>query len=164
MAIQRRNPMDELTRWRPFRDLEDFTERMGQVFGNLGRFEETRLGLADWAPSVDITETDGEYLITAELPGVKKADVHVTTEEGHLILKGERKEAHEEKGKKIHRIERSYGSFYRILRRAARGGPEEDCRRVQGRRPPRPPAQGREGRGEGQGDRRQLTRPVARPG
>ena len=112
MAIQRRNPMDELTRWRPFRDLEDFTERMGQVFGNLGRFEETRLGLADWSPSVDITETDGEYLITAELPGVKKTDVHVTTEEGHLILKGERKESHEEKGKKVHRIERSYGSFY----------------------------------------------------
>jgi len=113
MAIQRRNPMDELTRWRPFRDLEDFTERMSQVFGTFPRFEETRLGFADWSPSVDITETDGEYLITAELPGVKKADVHVTTEEGHLILKGERKEAHEEKGKKVHRIERSYGSFYR---------------------------------------------------
>lgn len=115
MAPRRRIPVGELTRWRPFRDLEELTERMGQAFGNLGGFEESRIGFADWSPSVDITEDDGEYLVTAELPGVNKADVHVTTEKGQLILRGERKEGHEEKDRRVHRVERSYGSFYRAF-------------------------------------------------
>jgi HSP20 family protein len=63
--------------------------------------------VADWAPSVDISETDGEYQIKAEIPDVKKEDVKVTLEE--------RKHEKEEKGKKFHRIERSYGSFVRTF-------------------------------------------------
>ena len=69
--------------------------------------------VAEWAPAVDITEDDKEYLVKAELPEVKKEDVKVTVENGILTISGERKFEKEEKGKKYHRIERAYGSFVR---------------------------------------------------
>jgi HSP20 family protein len=71
------------------------------------------MAVADWSPLVDISEDDNEYLIKAELPDVKKEDVKVTAEEGTLTIMGERKFEKEEKGKKYHRVERSYGSFVR---------------------------------------------------
>jgi len=71
------------------------------------------MAVAEWAPLVDISEDDQEYLIKAELPEVKKEDVKVTAEEGTLTITGERKFAKEEKGKKYHRVERAYGSFER---------------------------------------------------
>jgi len=64
-------------------------------------------------PTVDISESDTEYLIKAELPEVKKEDVKVTVENGVLTLQGERRQEKEEKGKKYHRVERSYGNFAR---------------------------------------------------
>jgi HSP20 family protein len=69
--------------------------------------------VADWVPSVDVTETEGEYQIKAEIPDVKKEDVKVTVEGGVLTLQGERVREKEETGKKYHRVERSYGSFVR---------------------------------------------------
>ena len=54
-----------------------------------------------------------EYLITADLPQVAKEDVKVVVENGSLIIRGERKRETVHKDKKIHRIERSYGSFVR---------------------------------------------------
>jgi HSP20 family protein len=69
--------------------------------------------VAEWAPAVDITEDDKEYLVTAELPQVRKENVKVTLENGILSISGERKFEKEEKGKKYHRIERSHGSFLR---------------------------------------------------
>lgn len=69
--------------------------------------------MADWIPTVDISETDGEYLIKAELPEVKKEDVKVTVEDGVLTLYGERRQDKEEKGTRFHRVERSFGSFVR---------------------------------------------------
>jgi HSP20 family protein len=71
--------------------------------------------VADWTPSVDISETEGEYQIKAEIPDVKKEDVKITLEDGVLTIQGERKHEKEEKGKKFHRIERSYGSFARTF-------------------------------------------------
>jgi len=62
---------------------------------------------------VDIAEDDKEYVITAELPEIKKEGVKVTVEGGVLTISGERKFEKEEKGKKYHRIERAYGSFVR---------------------------------------------------
>ena len=64
-------------------------------------------------PTVDISETESEYLIKAELPEVRKEDVKVTVENGVLTLQGERRQEKEEKGRRFHRVERSYGSFVR---------------------------------------------------
>jgi HSP20 family protein len=69
----------------------------------------------DWAPSVDIAETAEEFRIKAELPEVKKEDVKISVDNGILRLEGERRQEKEEKGKKYHRIERSYGSFLRTF-------------------------------------------------
>lgn len=71
------------------------------------------MAVAEWAPLVDISEDDREYLIKAELPEVKKENVKVTAEEGTLTITGERKFEKDEKGRKYHRVERSYGSFVR---------------------------------------------------
>jgi len=69
--------------------------------------------VAEWAPRVDISEDDKEWLVKADLPEMKKEDVKVTVENGVLTITGERKFEKEEKNKKFHRIERSYGNFYR---------------------------------------------------
>lgn len=105
-----------LIKWDPFRELEDVSNSLNRFFGrSASRTESNRemLAVADWMPSVDISETDAAYLIKAEIPDVKKEDVKVTIQDGMLTIQGERKLDKEEKGKKFHRIERSYGSFVR---------------------------------------------------
>jgi len=108
-----------LVKWDPFRELEDISSRLNRIFGRATtRSEPDRemLATADWTPSVDISETDMAYLVKGEIPGVKKEDVKVTIQDGMLTIQGERKQEKEEKGKKFHRIERSYGSFVRSFR------------------------------------------------
>ena len=75
--------------------------------------KEEALTVAEWAPLVDIVEDDKEYLIKAEVPEVKKDDVRVTVQDDVLTITGERTLEKEEKGKKYHRVERSYGRFVR---------------------------------------------------
>ena len=94
--------LDPWNRWEPFRTLmdrlvSDFPER-GSAFA---------------APSVDITETDDEYRVRAELPGVDKDDVTVEFEQGRLSIRGEKKSRRDEKNEKGRRLECSYGAFSR---------------------------------------------------
>jgi len=108
-----------LIKWDPFRELEDVSNRLNRIFGrSTARAEsgQEMLAVADWSPSIDISETDAAYLIKAEISGVKKEDVKVTIQDGMLTIQGERKMEKEEKGKKFHRVERSYGSFVRSFR------------------------------------------------
>lgn len=104
-----------LVRWDPFRELEDMSERLNRMFARpaTSRNGNEALTVADWVPRVDISETDKEYQIKAELPGVEKENVKVTVEHGILTLQGERRQEKEEKGRRYHRIERSYGTFVR---------------------------------------------------
>ncbi len=105
-----------LVRWDPFRELEDMSNRLHRMYSPPTAPQtngKEAIVVADWAPSVDVSETDGEYQIKAEIPDVKKEDVKVTLEDGVLTIHGERKFEKEEKGKKYHRVERSYGSFVR---------------------------------------------------
>ena len=103
-----------LVRWNPSRELEDMSDRLNRMFNRQAlpqaNAKETMV-VTDWVPSVDVSETDGEYQIKAEIPDVKKEDMKVTLEDGVLTIQGERKQEKEEKGKKYHRVERSYGSF-----------------------------------------------------
>ena len=109
-----------IVRWDPFRELEDMSERLNRAFGRSGltRAESSSkdaMTVFDWSPTVDIVETPEEFQIKAELPEVKKEDVKVSVDGGVLRIEGERKQEKEEKGKKYHRIERSYGSFLRTF-------------------------------------------------
>lgn len=108
--------MTALTRWNPFREMEELQNRLLSVFNlttpRRGDGQES-ITVAEWIPLVDIVEDDREYLIKAELPEMRKEDVKVTVENGVLTISGERKLEKEEKGKKYHRIERAYGSFVR---------------------------------------------------
>ncbi len=108
-----------LVKWDPFLELEDVSKHLNRIFGRTpARIEPDRelLTMADWTPSVDITETDTAYMIKGEIPGVDKENVKVTIEDGMVSISGERKQEKEEKDKKFHRIERSYGSFMRSFR------------------------------------------------
>jgi HSP20 family protein len=104
-----------MIRWEPFGDVDTlFNRLMPSSFANWSRLalggNDKKL---DWAPSADISETDKEYVIRAELPAVKKEDVHVTYDDGMITIKGERKQHKDEKNEKFHRVESVYGSFER---------------------------------------------------
>jgi HSP20 family protein len=102
--------------WNPLREMEDLSSRMNRFFGLTrwpGGGEREFLATSDWTPSCDISETDKEYRIHAELPSVNSADVHVTLEDGVLTIQGERREEKEDKGAKFHRRELTYGNFLR---------------------------------------------------
>ncbi|KAF0247069.1 MAG: HSP20 family [Planctomycetota bacterium] len=102
-----------LAKWEPFKELESVSDRLSRLFSRTRTNGDEAVQLADWSPTTDVTETNEEYLIKAELPEVKREDVKISIEEGVLTFQGERKQEKEEKGKKFHRIERSYGSFLR---------------------------------------------------
>jgi len=102
-----------LVKWDPLREVEDFFNRYTKAVGWPRTGTQDIIETGDWAPRVDISETDKEFQIKAEIPDVKKDDVKVTLENGVLTIRGERKQEKEESGKKFHRIERHYGSFIR---------------------------------------------------
>jgi len=105
-----------LVRWDPFADMDTlFNRMMPRTLGSWPRLALHDDGGAklEWSPSADISETDKEYLVRAELPAVKKEDVKVTVDNGMLTIEGERKQRIEDKNEKQHRIESLYGSFTR---------------------------------------------------
>ncbi|MCX8090092.1 MAG: Hsp20/alpha crystallin family protein [Verrucomicrobiae bacterium] len=110
--------MTALTRWNPFREMEELQRRMSTLFDwspfrRSTLTDEEAITLPEWAPLVDIAEDDKEYLLKVELPEVNKDDVKVTVEGDTLTISGERKAEKEEKGRKFHRVERYYGRFER---------------------------------------------------
>ena len=111
--------MNALSRWNPFREMDDMQRRMSSLL-ELSPFrrnsltsDEENISVPEWAPLVDIAEDSNGYLIKVELPEVRKDDVKVTVDGGTLTIAGERKGEKEEKGRKFHRIERYYGRFER---------------------------------------------------
>ena len=102
-----------IVKWDPFREMEDMFDRYTKAVGWPRRGSQELMATGDWSPRVDISETDHEFIIKAEIPEVKKEDVKVTVDNNVLTIRGERKQEKEEKGKKFHRVERYYGSFAR---------------------------------------------------
>ena len=93
-------------------DLEQLWEKPWLPF-TFRRFRTEKM--TPWTPKMDVFEKDGELIVKADLPGMKKEDVLVTLEEGNLVLKGERKEETEIKEEDFYRAECNYGAFYRRL-------------------------------------------------
>lgn len=121
---QPKQERDELSRWlgfeaplfrgslfgvNPFALMRQFTEDMGRTFGQMSNDG------AAWRPAIEVKEKEGEILVTAELPGVRKEDVKVNITDSALTLEGERKHEKEEKREGYYHSERSYGKFLRSI-------------------------------------------------
>ena len=93
------------------RMFEDFFR---DPFG-LTRYEDVGPAWGGFNPQVDISETDKEYIVAAELPGLEENDVQVSLSHHTLTISGDKKAEKRDKGKNYYRVERSYGTFSRSI-------------------------------------------------
>ena len=103
---------EDLFSMNPFTLMRRFTEDMDRMFSGFGAAAPE---VGGWAPPVEIRESDGNLLVSAELPGLSKEDVRVEINNDALVIQGERKREWEEERGGVHRSERSYGMFYREI-------------------------------------------------
>lgn len=95
-----------------------FRSEMNRLFDNFFRgvdIEPFEKRFGAFQPDIDVTETDKEIKVSAELPGMDDKDIDVSLTKDSLTIKGEKKEEKEEKKKDYYRMERSYGSFSRTI-------------------------------------------------
>ena len=110
----RRYRLTAITRWDPFREVATLQNRVNSLFRNLNE-EDAPLAAANFVPAVDIHEDAENLVLKIEVPGIEEKDLDVRVEDHTLTVKGERKFEAEEKEQNFHRIERSYGSFFRAF-------------------------------------------------
>ena len=103
-----------ITRWDPFREVVSLQNRFHSIFRDF-KESESPLTTANFVPPVDIYEDEKKVVIKLEVPGIEEKDLDVRVENNTLTVRGERKFESEEKEENFHRIERSYGSFYRAF-------------------------------------------------
>ena len=72
-------------------------------------------GRGGFTPAVDVVETEDQVMVKAELPGVAPAELDISITGDVLTIRGEKKSEREEKGRNVHFVERSYGSFSRSV-------------------------------------------------
>jgi HSP20 family protein len=119
--LSRREPYERAS-WldQPSELIRRFRDEMDRVFGDFG-FGAGFKGLAGrdwnsvWSPDVEVFERDGQLVVHADLPGLKREDIKVNIEENVITIEGERKQQYEENREGVYRSERSYGRFYRSI-------------------------------------------------
>jgi HSP20 family protein len=121
----RENDMTTMTSWDLFGDLHSGQGellRMNRVHGQrfnpagyFGQWFESSANMQTWAPVLDVSEREDAYLVTVELPGVKAGDVEIMFEDSLLTIQGERHPAGDAAADKVHRAERRYGAFRRLI-------------------------------------------------
>lgn len=94
------------------REMDGLFDSFTRGFFEMEPFENR---MTSFAPRIDISETEKEITVTAELPGMDEKDVELSVSRESLTIKGEKKEEKEEKGKAYYRMERSFGSFTRTI-------------------------------------------------
>jgi len=103
----------ELMPWRPFKPLSALQEEMNRL---LEEFWGRKRDLARFiSPAIDMEETDKDIVVQAEMPGVEPEDIEVSISGNNLVIRGERKQEKEQKKKRYHVMECTYGSFYRSI-------------------------------------------------
>lgn len=106
----------ELKKWNPFSEQDNLPTVWNTLFpGFLSRAngQANLINAEDWQPAADIEDDDKQYLITVDLPEVKKEDIKVSIDDGILSITGERNKKEEVKDKTFHRVERFHGSYQR---------------------------------------------------
>jgi HSP20 family protein len=102
----------------PFELMRRFSEEMDRAFEDFGLARDWGFSggaTTLWSPAVEVFERDNNFVVRADLPGLNKDDVKVEMTDEGLVIQGERKREHEEKGEGWYRSERSYGQFYRLI-------------------------------------------------
>ena len=106
-----------LIRWEPVRELSTIQSEMNRLFNTF--FDApTGAGQAParrWIPAMDLAESESDFILRADLPGLSEQDVKIELEDNVLTVSGERKSEHEERKEGFYRAERAYGSFSRSL-------------------------------------------------
>jgi HSP20 family protein len=102
----------------PWHELETLGNRMRRFFDVAPLFAPSAftaplLETGEWWPAVELVEANGEFVLTAEIPGMTKEDVDISVEDNVLTLKGEKKFEREEERERMHIRERRYGAFER---------------------------------------------------
>jgi len=107
----------EIIRLDPFREVRRIRDEIDRLFwGFFERWPEFAEKEIEFAPAIDVSETESEIQITAEVPGIDPKDISIKVQDDTLIISGEKKKEKEEKGRRYHRVERCYGKFERAIR------------------------------------------------
>jgi HSP20 family protein len=107
----------EVSPWRPFRELDHIKREMDRLWDSFFERRPARVEeVSEWLPSLDVSETDSEYMVKVEVPGIDPKDIDISLMNNLLTIKGEKKHEKEEKEENYHLVERSYGSFTRTIR------------------------------------------------
>jgi HSP20 family protein len=106
-----------LIRWEPVRELGTIQNEMNRRFNSFFDTPTTANGTTfrRWIPAMDLVETDGAFVLKADLPGLSESDVNIEVEDDVLTISGERKSEQQDRKAGYYRVERSYGSFRRSL-------------------------------------------------
>jgi HSP20 family protein len=102
----------------PFSFMRRFGEGMEQLFSDFGMGGLTMRGFGDmaaWSPQIEVFQREGQLVIRADLPGLKKDDVQLELQENAVVLRGERQEERREEREGYYTTERTYGRFYREI-------------------------------------------------
>jgi len=109
-----------IVKWNPAKELLNVEREFNRFFNTFGRHFGISSGEIDeefenavWMPLTDIIEDKDNYVLKLDLPGISKNDVKISYSDGQLMISGERKQEKESKDSKYHRVERSYGKYYR---------------------------------------------------
>jgi len=95
--------------------LASLREEMNDLLNRFWSGVREPFGLAEWAPALDLSETDDAVLVHVEIPGLDPKDIDISVTGDVLTLRGEKKDETVQKGRNYHRVERRYGSFTRSL-------------------------------------------------
>jgi HSP20 family protein len=107
-----------LIRWEPVRELNTIQNEMNRLFNTFFDAPAPANGPAlsrRWIPAMDLVESDDDFVLRADLPGLSEDDVNIELEDNVLTISGERKAEHEERKEGYYRVERASGSFSRSL-------------------------------------------------
>jgi len=106
-----------LIRWEPVRELNTLQSEMNRLFNTIfdTPVPNETAGVRRWIPAMDLVETDNDFVLRADLPGVAEGDVNIELEDNVLTVSGERKSEHEERKEGYYRVERASGRFSRSL-------------------------------------------------
>lgn len=113
---RRSDILPPFVRGAPFAAFRQEMDRLFDTFFSPSRFATAELGGFPFNPAIDMTESETEVRLRAELPGVEEKDVEIRLEGDVLMIRGEKREERLDEGNHRRVIERSYGSFERSLR------------------------------------------------